>query len=149
MSYRIVSLQAHVNQHIAISMDNKLSLISELIKLAKVDGEIKEQEYDFLLTLSKMIGISEIDFNKLLSESSEYNPPDNENDRIVQFYRLVLLSNIDFEVNTKELSHLKDAGLRLGLNLYAVETVLEEMQQNKNGKIPSERLIEIFKVNKN
>ncbi len=130
-------------------MDEKFSLISELIKMAKVDGKIKLEEYDFLLTLCKILDISKTEFNNLLDDEKSFQAPGNENERIVQFYRLVLLANIDLDVNIEELNHLKKAGLRLGLNLYAIDTVLEEMKKHKNGKIPTKRLIEIFRVNLN
>ena len=130
-------------------MDEKRSLISELINLAKSDGEVQDKEYEFLITISKMLGINEYEFNKIFSEDIKFAPPSNEQERIIQFYRLVLLSHIDLKVKNEELSYLKKAGLRLGLNYFAVENVLQEMKKNENGKIPSEKLIEIFKVNHN
>jgi len=33
-------------------MKEKLSLLTELIKLARCDNEIREQEYEFLLTIA-------------------------------------------------------------------------------------------------
>jgi len=145
----IVSLPTHTIPTLTITMDEKLSLISDLIKLAKADGEISEKEYEFLLTMSRIIGIDEYEFNKIFSKDVKFTPPLNEQERIVQFYRLVLLANIDLNVDSQEINYLKQSGLQLGLNLFSIETVLQEMKKNKNGKIPSERLIEIFKINHN
>ncbi len=50
------------------------------------------------------------------------------------------------KLDASELDILKKAGLKLGLNLEAVEIVLTEMKKSKNGMVPADRLIKIFKV---
>lgn len=38
-------------------MNEKLSLLSELIKLAQGDQNLREQEYEFLLTIAKSLEV--------------------------------------------------------------------------------------------
>jgi hypothetical protein len=40
---------------------------------------------------------------------------------------------------------LKETGMKMGLNTKAVENVLDEMKKHKNGMIPPDKLIDIFK----
>ena len=130
-------------------MKEKLSILSELIKLARIDKELRDEEFNFLFAISKMLGVDKIEFEKLFSEYIEYTPPASETNRILQFYRMVLLINADLNVSSEELSFVKSAGLRLGLHTDAIESVLSEMKNYEKGIIPEERLIEIFKAHLN
>jgi hypothetical protein len=130
-------------------MTERLSILSELIKLARIDNELRDEEFNFLFAISKMLGIDKTAFERLFSEYIEYTPSKIETNRILQFYRMVLLINSDRNINSKELSFVKSAGLRLGLHTDAIESVLSEMKNNEKGIIPEDRLIEIFKTHYN
>lgn len=127
-------------------MKEKLSILTELIKLAKVDMKLGDEEYQFLQVIANLLGIEKEQLDSLILEYVEFTPPPLEVDRILQFQRLVLLANVDMKFDSSELYMLKKAGLKLGLNLEAVEIVLTEMKKSKNGMVPADRLIKIFKV---
>jgi hypothetical protein len=126
-------------------MKEKLSLLTELIKLARADQELREQEYEFLLTIANSLHVSKEEFDSLFDEHIEFQPPESEFDRILQFHRLVLLMNIDQETSESELEFIKDAGIRIGLSPYATDRVLTEMNNYPDKLIPPDKLIEIFK----
>ena len=96
-----------------------------------------------------MLGVSKTDFDKLFNDYIEYTPPALETERILQFYRMVLLINVDLNVDSEELSHVKSAGLRLGLRAQAVDSVLSEMKRHERGIISENKLLEIFKAHYN
>ena len=127
-------------------MKEKLSILTELIKLAKVDMKLGDEEYQFLQVIANLLGIEKEQLDSLILEYVEFTPPPLEVDRILQFQRLILLANVDMKFDSSELYMLKKAGLKLGLNLEAVEIVLTEMKKSKNGMVPADRLIKIFKV---
>lgn len=127
-------------------MKEKLSILTELIKLAKVDMKLEDEEYQFLQVIANLLEIEKEQLDSLILEYVEFTPPPLEVDRILQFQRLVLLANVDMKLDSSELDMLKKAGLKLGLNLEAVEIVLAEMKKSKNGMVPVDRLIKIFKV---
>ena len=126
-------------------MKEKLSLLSELIKLARCDDELREQEYTFLQTIAQSLEVSREDFDSLFDKYIKFTPPDSEFERILQFHRLVLLMNVDQETSDKEIHFLKDMGIRIGLNPEATDRVLSTMNDYPNKVIPPEKLIEIFK----
>lgn len=126
-------------------MKEKLSLLTELIKLARADKKLREQEYDFLLTIAKSLHVSKEDFDSLFDEYIELVPPESEFERILQFHRLVLLMNIDQETSDSEIEFIKDIGIRIGLSPYATDRVLSEMHKYPDKLIPPDKLIEIFK----
>ena len=122
----------------------KLSLLSQLIKLAQADKEVREVEHQFLLSIAVMLEINPESFQELFDEFIEFEPPKFEMDRIVQLQRLVLLMNVDLEIDETEMACIRETGMRLGLHPNAVNTVLEEMHNYENKMIPPDRLIAIF-----
>ncbi len=127
-------------------MNEKLSILTELIKLARADNQIKNEEYKFLHAMTRLLKIDKSQLDTLFTKYIDFTPPSFEVDRILQFQRLVLLANVDLEIVSTEIEMLKEAGLRLGLNSDAIENVIIEMKKHKNGIVPTNRLIEIYKV---
>jgi hypothetical protein len=130
-------------------MEEKLSLLTELIKLARCDHKVREQEYEFLMTIAQSINVSKEDFDSLFEKYIEFTPPESEFDRILQFHRLVLVMNVDKETSDLEVEFIMDIGIRLGLNPLATNQVLTEMNKYPEKVIPPEKLIEIFKAHYN
>ena len=126
-------------------MKEKLSLLTELIKLARCDHKVREQEYNFLLTIAQSLHVSKEDLDSLFDQYIDFTPPESEFERILQFHRLVLLMNVDIETSDIEIEFLKDIGIRIGLNPMATNRVLAEMNLYPNKVIPPDKLIEIFK----
>jgi uncharacterized tellurite resistance protein B-like protein len=126
--------------------DEKFSLISQLIKLAKADDEIKDIEFSFLLTMATQLGVTKDDFKDLFEKNIEFNAPKMEFQRIVQFQRLILLMNVDSVIDDAEIQYIRDLGIRMGLHPSATNEVLRQMHDYENKVIPPERLIEIFKT---
>ena len=126
-------------------MKEKLSLLTELIKLASCDKKIREKEYDFIMIIAERLGVEKATCDKLFAEYIEFTPPKSEFDRILQFHRLVLLMNIDQDISAKELDFIKNLGIRMGLNPMATNKVLIEMHTYPDKLVPSDRLIEIFR----
>ncbi len=127
-------------------MEEKLSILTELIKMARVDAEVRQIEYDFMLAIAKMLDVDEPEFQRLFNQYSAFTPQPSEFDRIFQFHRLVLVANVDLNLNSLEIAKLKECGLRLGLRPAAVENVLREMNNYENGMIPPEVMLRIFQV---
>jgi len=128
------------------ALKEKLSLLTELIKLAKADQDVRTEEFEFLYAIAKQLEVSDTDFKRLFDEYIEFTPPKNEMDRIVQFQRLVLMMNVDRSVSDKEINHVRHIGIRLGLVPRATDEVLKAMREHENGMLPPEKLIGIFKT---
>ncbi len=105
----------------------KLGLLSQLIKLARADEQVKDIEFQFLGTIAVQLGVSAEEFKHLFEKYIAFEPPEFEFDRIVQLQRLVLLMNVDQEIDEKELSLIREMGMKLGLHPLAVAEVLEVM----------------------
>ncbi len=124
--------------------NEKLGLLTQLVQLAKADNEVRESEFQFLFSLASQMGITKEDFLRLFEENIDFQPPRLEAERIVQFQRLILLMNVDLEIDEREMSYIRNVGIRMGLQPSATNTVLREMHNYKNKIVPPARLIEIF-----
>ncbi len=124
--------------------EEKLSLLSEMIKFAQSDKKFKEQEYNFILAVASQLGIAKEEIDMLVKEGVSKKNLQPESQRILQFHRLVLLMNADQEASQVELHKIKDMGLQMGLRPEAIDTVLETMHKYPNKVIPPQELISIF-----
>lgn len=127
----------------------KLSLLCELINMAKSDSDLKEEEITFLASIARQLGITEDEFVLAFDQSVNFAPPRLEVNRIVQFQRLLLVMHIDQEASAAELKLVRDLGIRMGLSPLATEEVLRIMNQYPNNLVPAEKLIEIFQLQHN
>ncbi|MFD2585823.1 TerB family tellurite resistance protein [Croceitalea marina] len=127
----------------------KLSILSEMIAFAQVGKTIKQSEYDFLIGVSKKLGVDKKAFEELLHQKVEKKILKSQIDRIVQFHRLLLLMNIDKRQTKTEITRLHNIGLKMGLPPSAIDQVLEVMHKYPDNIVPSKVLIDIFKAHYN
>lgn len=127
----------------------KLSILSEMIEFAKVDGQIKELEFNFLLGVAQQLGVDREKFNSLFISDAEHVVPKSQAERILQFHRLVLLMNVDQEKKELEVTKIHNIGLGMGLPSMAIHRVLAVMDDYPGGVVPPKVLIDIFKVHYN
>lgn len=127
----------------------KLSILSQMIALAKADDKIEDSEYELLLTVAEQMGFNKLILDDLFQQEIIYIPLKPESERILQFHRLVLLMNVDEENNVKEMETIHRFGLKMGLNPQAINTVFKIMYNYPNKIVPPEVLIDIFKAQHN
>lgn len=130
-------------------MEEKLSILTELIKLSRVDKKYRNEEYLFLTMIANTLSVSKQQLDDLFNKYVKYTPPKLEMQRILQFQRLILLANVDMEIDNKETKLIYKAGIKLGLRPESIEKVLAEMKKYERGMIPEEKLIYIFKTHHN
>lgn len=127
----------------------KLSILSEMIAFAEIDGTVKDPEYNFLLGVASQLGVERTTFDALFENQSEHVIPKTEGDRILQFHRLVLLMSVDQVQKEAEVGRIHNIGLGMGLPPSAIDQVLSVMHQYPNNVVPPSVLIDIFKAHYN
>jgi len=132
-----------------MNKETKLSLLSDMIALARTSDGIKEIEFDFLLAVANQLGITETELNALTKSKPQKVIIQPESQRILHFHRLVLLMNVDQHTDNRELLIVKNFGLKMGLSQEAVDKVLKIMNDYPNKVVPPNLLIEIFKTQHN
>ena len=126
--------------------NERKGLLQQLLKLAEIDNDFQDIEFKFLVILAGQLGISKHELFDMMQDHIEFNPPQKEQDRIIQFQRLCLMMFADGEVKEEELTYVRQMGFRLGLHTHATEEVLRLMLVEKLVPVPPETLLEIFKT---
>ncbi|TYP70439.1 TerB family tellurite resistance protein [Aquimarina intermedia] len=124
--------------------EEKLSLLSEMIHFAKVDGELKPIEYDFILAVASQLGITKDEVDQVSAHKVDSKVLTPESQRILQFHRLTLLMNVDNTASEEEIYRIKQIGFKMGLRMEAMDAVLKEMHNYPNKVIPPQELMAIF-----
>ena len=127
----------------------KLSLIQDLIALCIADGNESFLEENFIKSIAESLGISEKEISYLKENPVQYQPENRETDRIIQFYRLLLLMGVDQNKTHSEIAFCKEAALKMGLNPIAVNNTIEQILTSETGMMPPDDVIKLFQVQHN
>lgn len=122
------------------------SLLSDLIVMVKADGKILQSEIKLIHRLAEKMGISFDQVLDLFENPRPSQPLYNEVDRITHFYRLALVMQVDHETHSSEIGALKNFGLKMGIRPMVTDQIIKKMAEYKNGIVPAEELLNIFKI---
>lgn len=129
--------------------EEKLSLLSEMIAFAKVDGQIHEREFQFLSIVASQLRIEKDVFESLFKHPSDKVVIKSEHQRILQFYRLALLMHADGILHDNEQVAIREMGINMGLSPFAMKGVLTEMKHSPTGLIDPDVLLALFRAQQN
>lgn len=129
--------------------EEKLSLLTEMIAFAKIDGRIHEREYQFLSIVASQLRVERDIFTSLFDHPADKVVIKSEHQRILQFYRLALLMHADGVLHEKEEVAIRDMGLNMGLSPFAMKSVLLEMRKSESGLIDPDLLLALFRAQHN
>lgn len=124
--------------------EEKISLLSDMIAFAIVDGELHEREYMFLSIVAVELGISNDELKQLFHEEHRSEIIKSEFERIQQFYRLALLMHCDGVLHEREEIKIHEIGINMGLNPFAIKRVLKAMEKSPTKMIHPDFLLEVF-----
>jgi uncharacterized tellurite resistance protein B-like protein len=129
--------------------EEKLSLLTEMIAFAKVDGQIHERELQFLAIVAKQLRVDPDVFESLFEQPADKVIIKSEHQRILQFYRLALLMQADGILHDNEQVAIREMGINMGLSPFAMKGVLVEMKRSPTGMIDPEMLLALFRAQQN
>ena len=129
--------------------EEKLSLLTEMIAFAKVDGQIHEREFQFLTIVAQQLRVDRDVFDTLFNQPADKVILKSEHQRILQFYRLALLMQADGVLHDNEQVAIREMGINMGLSPFAMKSVLVEMKRSPTGMIDPEMLLALFRAQQN
>jgi uncharacterized tellurite resistance protein B-like protein len=129
--------------------EEKLSLLSELIEFAKVDGELHQREMEFLALVAYELNIEKPAFIELFRHQSDLKVIKSETQRIHQFYRLALLMHVDGKLHQNENVSIRQLGINMGLSPSAMNRVLDLMKASPTGIVEPDAILNAFKEQQN
>ena len=131
------------------SYEEKLSLLSEMIAFAKVDGQVHDREFQFLSIVAAQLRVEKDLFLSLFEIPSDKVVIKSEHQRILQFYRLALLMHADGVLHDNEQIAIREMGVNMGLSPFAMKGVLNEMERSPTGLIDPDTLLALFRAQHN
>lgn len=123
----------------------KLSLLSDMIAFAIVDGKLHDREYFFLSMIATELQIGKEEFKQLFHQEHKPEVIKNEFDRIQQFYRLALIMHSDGVLHEREKNAIHEIGVNMGLSPFAIKRVLKAMEESPTRIISPNFLLEVFR----
>jgi uncharacterized tellurite resistance protein B-like protein len=131
------------------TLEEKLSLLSEMISFAVIDGKLHDREYRFIVLIATELRIEKPLLDSLFQEEIMPQKLKTEFARIQQFYRLALLMHIDNVLHEKEYNSLHEIGISMGLNPAAMKKILVLMKNSPKRTISPKVLFDAFTMQHN
>lgn len=101
---------------------------ANVVKIAKADGKITDNEKALLIRAGKNLHISLEEFTIILNDPDKFptNAPVSYNDRIERLYRLTKMILVDGEAKLTEVQLMRKIAIRLHFSHDNVEKVCDE-----------------------
>lgn len=131
------------------TLEEKLSLLTEMISFAVIDGKLHDKEYQFIFLIAQELKIEKPLLDSLFHDEIKPLKVKSEVARIQQFYRLALLMHIDNFLHEKEYTFLHEIGITMGLNPAGMKKVLKLMKNSPTKTIAPKILFDSFTVQYN
>jgi len=139
----------HGNDFQHLNKEQKLNLLSQLVKMAKADKVFKFVEFKYLTDVAEVLGITSGQLDEIIEKDIVAPIPKKMPDRTRQIYRLSVMMMVDGEISKEEMILLKNYAVELGLDPSGVELMIHRMEQNKGGMLLDKELMRIFSIQLN
>ncbi len=127
----------------------KLSLLSDMIAFAVIDGVLHDKELDFIELVAIELSVKKDDLYSLFKNQKKSLILKDETERICHFYRLALLMHCDDILHTNEYIRIHELGIQMGLNPQAMKRILKIMEKNDNKMISASLILSAFQEQHN
>ena len=127
----------------------RMSHIHELFRLAETNKSPNPLQVRFIEKIAEKLHLNDFDLQMARTSEIEFTPPKEENKRIPQFHRYLLILARNKKINEQEAKNCLKVGLRMGLYLEAVEQIIERMKRTPINKIPPKQILDTFKTHYN
>jgi tellurite resistance protein len=127
----------------------KISLLSDMIAFAVVDGKLHKNEFQFLSLIADDLEINPAEFQQLFHTENQTEVIKDDFERIQQFYRLALLMHSDGILHEREEIRIHEIGIGMGLDPFAMKRVLKAMAKSPTRMLAPDYLLEVFQEQNN
>lgn len=124
--------------------EQKISLLTDMIAFASVDGKLHEKEFQFLSLIAQELGFTKDETFQLFHVENKPEVIKTEFERIQQFYRLALLMFCDGEIHEKEINKIYEIGIHMALSPFAIKRILKAMQDSPTRMVDPSFILDTF-----
>jgi len=128
-----------------MTKEEKHTHVANLIKLAKSDKELVQDEVTFIKSIAIKLGVTSADFNEIALnvESVKDVAPFSAEAKARQFYDVLTLMSIDQKADEEEESLSRELGQKLGFSNDQVERAITLTKDNLDKVVTPEQIAEI------
>lgn len=132
-------------------LQKKKAVVSLLIQMSLVDGQVDDIELQFIHGVSKELGLTEEDIRAIAAnpEKFEMQPPPPEQERMTILYYVLFTMSVDGKIHEAEERMCYKVGLRLGFNEYLTRDLINVMKKFLNKEVPQNALLNEIKKHMN
>ena len=128
----------------SLTLEEKKSLIKNLIDLAVVDGAQNMDEMKFIKALANGLDISEEELSTLKDSKIDFIPPKEVGDRIEHMHKLILLMATDQTFSEIEKIFIQNIGLRMGIRQQAILNLMEKLENSPNNILSPDEIMSVY-----
>ena len=105
------------------------SHVKNLLSVAVADGQLDPDEWDLLVTISKVMGISEEEIHNIKEKPEQvpFIPPKKYEDKVQQIHDLVAVMTVDSYISPRELALCKKISLKLDILPNIVDDIIRDV----------------------
>jgi uncharacterized tellurite resistance protein B-like protein len=117
--------------------------VANLIKMAKADNKLTQEEVIFVKSVAIKLGISSADFNEIVLNVESVKPevPATTSSRISAFYDLLTMMSLDMDAHKDEVAMCAHLGELLGFTNGQVQNAIDLCVKNVD-KVVSKQEVE-------
>lgn len=126
-----------------MDLEHKRNILKIIANLAAKDGQLLENEVQFLYQVGKSFHFTIDDIKSIVKETSLHHIsiPKSEQDRMNVLYYLLFMMKADNDVNQKEINMVKRLGFKLGFRSQLVEDMIHTISGAPNSKVTPDQLL--------
>lgn len=127
-----------------VTKEIKKNHIANLIKIAKADNKLTQEEVIFIKTVAIKLGLSSADFNEvaLNVESIKSEPPVTNDGKIQVLYDILTLMSLDMTADSEEVEICKHIGGLMGFTDEQLSKVIQLSIDNLDNVLSKEQMEE-------
>lgn len=128
------------------SLNEKLSIVSQLIEIAKSDGVVNIAEVSYVFFVAQQLGVTQLELTRLFDKAPIISPPIELKSRVEQFHRCIILTLIDNNIHDSEIEKLEEIAGDLRLPLGPSEDIMKQIRKKSNELITLSELLNLYGI---
>ena len=128
------------------SKEAKKFHVANLIKIAKADGKLTQEEVIFVKSVAIKMGVNSTDFNQIVLnvESVKEEIPVTAEGRIQALYEILTMMSLDMNAHEEEITICEHLGELIGYTKEQVDKAIKLSVDNVNEVITKEQIAAVI-----
>jgi len=128
-----------------ITKESKKNHIANLIKIAKADNVLTNEEVVFIKSIAIKLGITSNEFNEIAlnTESVKEESPTTQEGKIQVLYEILTMMSLDMDANEEEIKICNHIGQLIGFSEEQVGKAIKLSVDNVDNVITKEQIASI------